>query len=115
MGSFQDTAGRAHQLVCPGCGSCALEVVLRCDLGDRGCLQVAHCLNCNGHFPDADTLQTFDELYERLKADAGARPCGACGSKTRTVRSTCDRIERECFFVTACEDCGKVETASGHS
>ena len=114
MSTFKTIEAKSHLLVCPGCGTCALTVALRCDVTDRNCMTVATCGHCQRQF-DADALPTYDELHEWVVSRTRATPCPECGSDNRTLRSTCDRIERECFFVTACEDCGKVETASGHS
>lgn len=113
MSTFKTIEPKAHQLVCPGCGTCSLTVSLRCDVTDRECLTVATCSHCQRQF-DADALPTYNELYDRLISRVQTIPCPACEGHNRKLRSTCDRIERECFFITTCDDCGGVVTETGH-
>lgn len=107
--SFAAIERRAHSLVCPACGTCALEITLRCDFGDRQYLAVATCTNCLGRF-DAETLPTYEELHEKVLSRVRTEACPACGSRQRTLQSSCDRIAQLCWFLISCSECGDVRT-----
>ncbi|MFQ5719396.1 MAG: hypothetical protein ACE5IK_07585 [Acidobacteriota bacterium] len=109
MSPFEKLTTKAHRLVCPGCGTCSISLALRCDFGDRNCMTVATCTSCHREF-DAESLSTYDELHEHMETIAKWKPCSLCGSRHRSLRSTCDRLEHECFFVVTCEECGDIIT-----
>lgn len=110
--SFREIEWKSPTLMCPACETCSISVFLRCDGGDRECLMVAACTICGRQF-DAAVLPTYQERYDDLSRKAQGRACPACSGGPTTVRSLCDRVARECFFVLACASCGDVRLADG--
>lgn len=107
MEPFFDLEKKAPRLICPECGTCSISVFLRCDTSDWECLSVASCGECGRQF-DAQVLPTYDERYALLRQRVAGEPCSSCGGKQRFVRSLCDRIQKRCYFIIGCGNCGDV-------
>ncbi len=101
---------RSADLLCPNCGTCSMSVFLQCDGRDQECLTVASCRQCRKKY-DAEVLPTYGERHEALLERAEREPCPLCAGHRRIVRSLCDRMARECFFLLACGECGDVRLA----
>jgi hypothetical protein len=109
MTSFPDIQQRTLTLVCPECGTCSMDVVLRCDGADRECLAVASCRHCRKKY-DAELLPTHLGRYETARKMADGEPCPGCGGHPRSVRSRCDRLAGKCFLEIVCHACGDVRS-----
>jgi hypothetical protein len=109
MSTWSEMETKASGLLCPDCGTCSVSLHLRCDIQAPECLTVATCRHCNRQF-EADSISTYTERYETSLETANA-PCPACGAPQRVLCWVCNRSDKTCHMLLACEGCGEAQAA----
>jgi DNA-directed RNA polymerase subunit RPC12/RpoP len=99
---------KLQKVGCPQCFNTRLDLVLRCDLGQDGCIYTAKCLHCGSVFEVNTKSKTVGELEPELEKKMRESGCPKCGGHDLQVDFRCDLASQNCFHVLTCETCGHV-------
>jgi Fe2+ or Zn2+ uptake regulation protein len=112
MGKKMDTLTevqlKLQKVGCPLCFNTRQDLVLRCDLGQDGCIYTAKCLHCGNVFEVNTKSKTIEELEPELQKEMKVSGCPNCDGHDLQVNFRCDLASQDCFHVLTCETCGHV-------
>jgi hypothetical protein len=113
MDKLTEVQLKLQKVGCPLCFNTRLELVLRCDLGQDGCIYTAKCLHCGNVFEANTKSETMEEFETVLEDKIKKSGCPKCGGHDLQVNFRCDLASQDCFHVLTCETCDHVFVGEG--
>ena len=82
MDKLTEVQLKLQRMGCPLCFNIRLELVLRCDLGQKGCIYAAKCLHCGNVFEVNTKSEPFEESEPELENKIKTSGCPKWGVMT---------------------------------
>jgi len=108
MDQLTEVQLKLQKVGCPLCFNTRLELALRCDLGQDGCIYTAKCLHCGNIFEVHTRSKTMEKLEPALVDKIKKKGCPKCEGHDLQVNFRCDLASQDCFHVLTCQTCGHV-------
>ncbi|MBI3609275.1 MAG: hypothetical protein HY204_01065 [Nitrospirae bacterium] len=107
ISTLDELQTQLSKTACPNCTKKALDLRLRCDLGETECLYLIKCGNCNTNYTIGAESKALAKRQPMVGDLLTLLTCSECGSAKTELGFQCDLTTKGCFYTMTCKSCGR--------
>jgi hypothetical protein len=106
--TLEEMQTQLARTVCPSCRAKALDLRLRCDLGQDECLYLVTCGSCTSDFVIGAESKALAQHRPAVDALLSSLSCPTCAGAKLELSFQCELATKRCFYAVVCRSCRQV-------